>query len=50
MVLDASLLSTQQSKVKIQSKVLQSRERSSALPLLLDVVAIGNGAFGLLST
>ena len=32
MVLDASLLSTQHYKVRIKSKVEQSRERSSALP------------------
>ena len=32
MVLDASLLKTQQYKVRIKSKVEQSRERSSALP------------------
>ena len=32
LVLDASLLSTQQYKVRIKSKVDQSRQRSSALP------------------
>ena len=32
MVLDASLLNTQQYKVHINGKVEQSRERSSALP------------------
>ena len=32
MVLDASLLNTQQYKVHIKGKVEQSRERSSALP------------------
>ena len=32
MVLDASLLNTQQYKVGINGKVDQSRERSSALP------------------
>ena len=32
MVLDASLLNTQQYKVRIKGKVEQSRERSSALP------------------
>ena len=32
MVLDASLLNTQQYKVGIKGKVEQSRERSSALP------------------
>ena len=35
MVLDAALLSTQQYKVRIQGKVEQSRERSSALPYSL---------------
>ena len=32
MVLDTSLLNTQQYKVRIKAKVKQSRERSSALP------------------
>ena len=32
MVLDASLLNTQQYKVRIKGKVEQSRERSSTLP------------------
>ena len=32
MVLDTSLLNTQQYKVRIKGKVEQSRERSSALP------------------
>ena len=32
MVLDASLLNTQQYKVRIKGKVEQSKERSSALP------------------
>ena len=32
MVLDASLLNTQQYKVRIKGKVEQSREKSSALP------------------
>ena len=32
MALDASLLNTQQYKVRIKGKVKQSRERSSALP------------------
>ena len=32
MVLDTSLLNTQQYKIRIKSKVEQSRERSSALP------------------
>ena len=44
MVLDISLLNTQQYKVRIKSKVKQSRERSSA-PLHLGVVAIEKGAF-----
>ena len=35
MVLDAVLLSTQHCKVRIKSKVEQSRERSSALPYTL---------------
>ena len=35
MVLDASLLNTQQYKVRIEGKVEQSRERSSALPYTL---------------
>ena len=41
MVLDTSLLNTQQYKVRIKRKVGQSRERSSAL----GVVAIEKGAF-----
>ena len=44
MVLDASLLNTQQYNVRIKGKVEQSRERSSA-PLHLSVVAIEKGAF-----
>ena len=32
MVLDTSLLNTQQYKVRIEGKVVQSRERSSAFP------------------
>ena len=32
MVLDTSLLNTQQYKVRIEGKMEQSRERSSALP------------------
>ena len=32
MVLDTSLLNTQQYKVRIEGKVVQSREKSSALP------------------
>ena len=43
MVLDASLLNTQEYKVHIKSKVEQSRERSSTLPY--PVVAIEMGAF-----
>ena len=35
MVLDSSLLNTQQYKVRIKSKVEPSRERSSALPYTL---------------
>ena len=35
MVLDASLLSTQQYKVGIKGKIEQFRERSSALPYTL---------------
>ena len=45
MVLDTSLLNTQQYKVRIKDKVDQSRERSSAFSLHLSVVAIGKGAF-----
>ena len=48
MVLDTSLLSTQQYKVCIKDEVEQSRERSCALPL--GVVAIEKGAFGSPST
>ena len=47
-VLDTSLLNTQQYKVGIKGKVDQSRERSSALPY--SVVAIEKGAFGPPST
>ena len=46
MVLDTSLLNTQQYKVRIKGKVEQSEERNSALPLHLGVVAIGEGASG----
>ena len=35
MVLDTSLLNTQQYKVRIKGKVEQSKERSSALPYTL---------------
>ena len=45
MVLDATLLSTQHYKVRIKGKVEQSKERSSAHPLHLGVVAIEKGAF-----
>ena len=45
MVLYTSLLNTWQYKVHIEGKVEQSRERSSALPLHLGVVAIEKGAF-----
>ena len=50
MVRDTSLLNAQQYKVRIKSKVMQSRERSRALPLLLGVVAIEKGAFWSLLT
>ena len=50
MVLDTSLLNTQQYKERIKGKVEHSRERSSALPLHLGVVAIEKGAFWLPST
>ena len=50
MVLDASLLNTQHYKVWIKGKAEQSRERSSALPYILSVVAIEKGAFGSPST
>ena len=45
MVLDTSFLNTQQYKVCIKGKMEQSRERSSAPPLHLGVVAIEKGAF-----
>ena len=45
MVLDTSLLNTQQYKVCIKGEVEQSKERSSALPLHLGVVAIEKEAF-----
>ena len=44
MVLDTSLLNTQQYKVHIKGKVGQSRERSSA-PLHFGIVAIEKGTF-----
>ena len=49
MVLDTSLLNTQQYKVRIKGKVEQSLERSNA-PLHFGVVAIENGAFRSSST
>ena len=49
MVLDTSLLNTQQYKVHIKGKVVQSRERSRAR-LHLGVVAIEKGALGSPST
>ena len=45
MVLDTSLLKTQQYKIRIKGKVEQSRERSSTLPYYLGVVATEKGAF-----
>ena len=45
MVLDTSLLSTQQYKERIKGKVEESWERSSALHIRLGVVAIEKGAF-----
>ena len=45
MVLDTSLLNTQQYKVRMKGKVEQSRERSTTLHLHLSVVAIEKGAF-----
>ena len=50
MVLDTSLLNTQQYKVRIKGKVEQSRERSSTLLNTSSVVAIEKGAFWLPST
>ena len=50
MVLDASLLNTQDYKVRIKGKVEPSREWSTCPPLHLGVVAIEKGAFGLPST
>ena len=50
MVLDTSLLNTQQYKVHIKGKVEQFWERISALLLHLGVVAIEKGAFGSPST
>ena len=45
MVLDTSLLNTQQYKVRIEGKVEQSREKKLRHPLHLGVVAIEKGAF-----
>ena len=45
MILDAALLKTQRYKVRIKSKVDQSRECRSALPLHIFVVVIEKGAF-----
>ena len=45
MVLDATLLNMQHYKAWIKGKVKQSKERSSAPPLHLSVVAIEKGAF-----
>ena len=50
MVLDANLLNTQHYKVRIKSKVEQSREWSSGLSYTSCVVAIEKGAFESLST
>ena len=50
MVLDTSLLNTQQYKIRIKGKMEQSRERSSALPYTFGVVAIEKGAFRYPST
>ena len=43
--LDASLLNAQQYKVSIKGKMKQSRERSTALPLHLGIIANEKGAF-----
>ena len=45
MVLDTSLFNTQHYKALIKGKLEQSRERSSAPPLHLGVVAIEKGTF-----
>ena len=50
MVPDAALLNTQHYKVWIKSKVEQSREKSSTLPLHLCVVAIEKESFELPTT
>ena len=50
MVLDTSLLNTQQYKVRIEGKVGQSKEKEKRPPLHLGVVAIEKGAFWSSST
>ena len=45
MVLDTSLLNTQQYKIRIKGKVEQFREKSSASPPHLSVEAFEKGAF-----
>ena len=45
MVVDTSLLNTQQYKVRIKGKVEQSLERSRALPYTSSVVAVEKGTF-----
>ena len=45
-VLDAALLNTQHYKVRIKSKVNQSRERNSALPYTSVLYLLKKGAFG----
>ena len=50
MVLDTSLLNTQQYKVRIEGKVEKSRERRSTLLYNLGVEAIEKGAFWTPST
>ena len=45
MVLDTSLLNTQQYRVRIKDKVEKFTERSSAIPYNFGVVAIEKGAF-----
>ena len=50
MILDTSLVNTQQYKVQIKGKLKQFRPRSSALPQHFRVVAIEKGAFDWAST
>ena len=50
MVLDAALLYTQHYKVRIKSKVEQSRGKEYRPPRHIGVVGIEKGAFGSLST